>query len=156
MLRPQPTSRTSPLGTLYICHQISLRPISSNWPHSNRVPDTVWLPIDGAKNLYDICENNSRDRRYNYYLLYFSHIYVAKYLTKNDNTIWLCIKNWCRTLVTAPDSNDKLEGVEIESTACVEEQRSSFSYSRLPTFKLKSNLGHNLESYPNNTMCHSC
>lgn len=59
-------------------------------------------------------------------LLYFTPIYVAQYLKKNKTTVWLCIKNLCGMLVRAPEPNDKVEEVEIVSTACVGEQRCAF------------------------------
>lgn len=53
-------------------------------------------------------------------------IYLAQYLKKNKTTIWLRIKNWCGMLVRVPEPNDKVEEVEIASTACVGEQRCAF------------------------------
>lgn len=135
MLRSLPTPRTSPFRTLYICHQIGLWPISHNWPHSNRAPDLLWLPIDRAKHLYVLCENNSRDEITTIILFIFL-IFTGQstWEQKSNNAIWFCIINWCGML--APEMNDKVEGALIQKTARAGRQRYVFSCSWSATFTL--------------------
>lgn len=150
MLRQWPTSRTSLFVTLYICHQISLQPISSNWPHSMEAPETMWLRSDGVQSLYNTFENTCRD---DIFVLCFTHIYLAEYLKKNKSTIWLCIKDWWGMLVRAPEPNDKVEGVEKVSVACVEEQRLRLRLPRPLWSVLEDHLSHHGDTHLTTMLC---